>query len=114
MTNIKKDIQDRLEKDFSMEKLVIVKKQEDKLTKKYLFRLHDFNYIEAVLMKHDYGLSVCVSSEVGCNMGCKFCESGRLKKVRNLEADEMVQQHEQTDVREAKQPVRKEIQLQEL
>lgn len=43
-------------------------------------------------MNHDYGLSVCVSSEVGCNMGCKFCESGRLKKVRNLEAYEMVEQ----------------------
>ena len=43
-------------------------------------------------MRHNYGLSVCVSSEVGCNMGCRFCESGRLKKVRNLEAYEMVGQ----------------------
>ena len=43
-------------------------------------------------MDHDYGKSVCVSSEVGCNMGCKFCESGRLKKVRNLETYEMVQE----------------------
>jgi 23S rRNA (adenine2503-C2)-methyltransferase len=43
-------------------------------------------------MEHDYGLSICVSSQVGCNMGCKFCESGRLKKVRNLEAYEMVEQ----------------------
>ena len=43
-------------------------------------------------MEHDYGLSVCVSSQVGCNMGCKFCESGRLKKVRNLETYEMVQE----------------------
>ena len=92
MTNIKKDIQDRLTNDFSIDKIKIVKKQEDKLTKKYLFELHDKNYIEAVLMIHDYGLSVCVSSEVGCNMGCKFCESGRLKKVRNLEAYEMVEQ----------------------
>ena len=60
--------------------------------KKYLFELKDNNYIEAVLMEHDYGLSVCVSSQVGCNMGCKFCESGRLKKVRNLETYEMVEQ----------------------
>ena len=52
----------------------------------------DDNYIEAVLMEHDYGLSICVSSQVGCNMGCKFCESGRLKKVRDLEAYEIVQQ----------------------
>ena len=43
-------------------------------------------------MYHDYGLSVCISSQVGCNMGCKFCESGRLKKVRNLETYEMVEQ----------------------
>ena len=43
-------------------------------------------------MEHDYGLSICVSSQVGCNMGCKFCESGRLKKVRDLEAYEIVQQ----------------------
>ena len=92
MTNIKKDIQERLEKDFSFNKIEIVKKQEDKLTKKYLFKLEDDNYVEAVLMIHDYGLSVCVSSEVGCNMGCKFCESGRLKKIRNLESYEMVEQ----------------------
>ena len=43
-------------------------------------------------MEHDYGLSICVSSQVGCNMGCAFCESGRLKKVRNLETYEMVEQ----------------------
>ena len=43
-------------------------------------------------MYHDYGISLCVSSQVGCNMGCKFCESGRLKKVRNLETYEMVEQ----------------------
>jgi len=92
MTNIKKEIQERLNNDFSFNKIEIVKKQEDKLTKKYLFKLEDDNYIEAVLMIHDYGNSVCVSSEVGCNMGCAFCESGRLKKVRNLNSYEMVQQ----------------------
>lgn len=92
MTNIKKDWQDRLNKDFSMRMIKIVKKQEDKLTRKYLFKLVDDNYVEAVLMEHDYGLSICVSSEVGCNMGCAFCESGRLKKVRNLETYEMVEQ----------------------
>ena len=92
MTNIKKEIQDRLNNDFSIEKIEIVKKQEDNLTKKYLFKLLDDNYIEAVLMIHDYGNSVCVSSQVGCNMGCAFCESGRLKKIRNLESYEIVQQ----------------------
>ena len=92
MTNIKKDIQEKLNNDFEIDFIKIVKKQEDKLTKKYLFQLLDDNYIEAVLMEHDYGLSICVSSQVGCNMGCKFCESGRLKKVRDLEAYEIVQQ----------------------
>lgn len=92
MTNIKKDLQDKLDKDFSFRMIKIQKKQEDKETKKYLFKLFDGNFVEAVLMQHDYGLSVCVSSEVGCNMGCSFCESGRLKKVRNLDSYEMVQQ----------------------
>lgn len=92
MTNIKKEIQEKLERDFSMKKITIQRKQEDKLTKKYLFRLFDGNFVEAVLMNHDYGLSICVSSQVGCNMGCAFCESGRLKKVRDLGAYEIVQQ----------------------
>ena len=92
MTNIKKELQERLEKDFSFKMISIVKKQEDKLTKKYLFKLFDGNFVEAVLMQHDYGLSICVSSQVGCNMGCAFCESGRLKKVRDLGTYEIVQQ----------------------
>ncbi len=92
MTNIKKELQERLDKDFSFQMISIQKKQEDKLTKKYLFKLFDGNFVEAVLMQHDYGLSICVSSQVGCNMGCAFCESGRLKKVRDLGAYEIVQQ----------------------
>ena len=81
-----------LKNNFSFEILKIEFVQEDKDVKKFLFRLKDNQKIEAVLMMHDYGNSVCVSSQVGCNMGCKFCESGRLKKVRNLEIYEMVQQ----------------------
>ena len=92
MTNIKKELQEKLEKDFSFKMITIQKKQEDKLTKKYLFKLFDGNFVEAVLMQHDYGLSICVSSQVGCNMGCAFCESGRLKKIRDLGAYEIVQQ----------------------
>lgn len=92
MTNIKKEIQEKLNKDFDFTMITVKRKQEDNLTKKYLFELSDKNYIEAVLMEHDYGLSVCISSEVGCNMGCRFCESGRLKKIRNLESYEMVEQ----------------------
>lgn len=92
MTNIKQNLREELSEYFTNNFITIEKKQEDRLTKKYLFRLEDDNYIEAVLMEHDYGLSICVSSEVGCNMGCAFCESGRLKKVRNLETYEMVEQ----------------------
>ena len=69
MTNIKKEIQDKLKTDFSMEMIKVVQVQHDTDAHKYLFLLKDHNYIEAVLMEHDYGLSVCVSSEVGCNIG---------------------------------------------
>lgn len=74
------------------DRIKLVLKQEDKDVKKYLFELFDGQRIEAVLMHHNYGNSICVSSQVGCNMGCTFCESGRLKKIRNLEAYEMVEQ----------------------
>ena len=92
MSNISKDIKKHLDENFSFQKIELVLKQEDKDVKKYLFKLVDGQMIESVLMYHDYGVSICVSSQVGCNMGCRFCESGRLKKVRNLEAYEIVQQ----------------------
>ncbi len=90
MTNIKKDVINTLKDIFYFGDINLIKKQEDKDVKKYLFELNDKNHIEAVLMYHDYGLSVCVSSQVGCNMNCSFCESGRLKKKRNLTASELV------------------------
>ena len=92
MTNLSKDLIKKLEDNFILDKIEIIKKQSDKDVSKFLFKLTDGNLIEAVLMNHDYGNSLCVSSQVGCNMGCKFCESGRLKKVRNLETSEMVLQ----------------------
>ena len=92
MTNLKKELITQLNRDFNFNLIKIVKKQTTKDTNKYLFKLIDDNYIEAVLMYHNYGISICVSSQVGCNMGCKFCESGRLKKIRNLETYEMVEQ----------------------
>ena len=92
MTNIKKDLISFLSDNFSINHLNMLEVQEDIDVKKYLFELYDGNKIEAVLMKHDYGNSICVSSQVGCNMGCRFCESGRLKKVRNLNAFELVLQ----------------------
>ncbi len=90
--NMKNDFKDVLKKDFVLDFIKIKKIEEDEEVSKFLFELVDGEFIEAVLMKHHYGLSVCVSSQVGCNMGCKFCESGKLKRVRNLEVYEMIQQ----------------------
>ena len=92
MTNVSKSTISLLEKNFNLEKLKLITSQSDIDVDKYLFGLSDGNKIEAVLMNHDYGYSLCISTEVGCNMGCLFCESGRLKKVRNLLPSEMVLQ----------------------
>ena len=92
MTNLSKELISKLEKDFTLDRPVIVKEEHDKDVSKYLFRLDDGEHIESVLMYHNYGLSLCISSEVGCNMGCVFCESGKRKKVRNLTASEMLLQ----------------------
>ena len=90
--NVKKETILKLKEDFTFTSITLVDKKSDVDVSKYLFKLEDHNKIEAVLMNHDYGKSLCVSTEVGCNMGCKFCESGRLKKVRNLNTHEMVEQ----------------------
>ena len=92
MTNLKKDLIAILENDFFFDKIEIVKRESDELVNKYLLKLNDGNTIEAVLMEHDYGRSLCISSEVGCNMGCTFCESGRVKKIRNVTSGEMILQ----------------------
>lgn len=92
MTNISKDLREKLKKDFSLTKIKMLIKEQGENVNKYLFELEDGNKIESVVMFHDYGTSICVSSEVGCNMSCAFCESGRLKKVRDLKAYEIVQQ----------------------
>ena len=91
-SNIPKNIKEDLKNNFIFKKIKIIKKQEDKDVKKYLFELDDKNHIESVVMYHDYGISICVSSQIGCNMGCKFCQSGKLKKIRNLESYEIVEQ----------------------
>ena len=61
-------------------------------TIKFLFKLADGNLIETVLMRYNYGLSVCVTTQVGCNIGCTFCASGLLRKSRDLTAGEIVGQ----------------------
>lgn len=92
MTNLKKDIINKLSAEYNFNKIKMIKKQSDGSTVKLLFELEDGEKIESVLMMHDYGVSICVSTQVGCNMGCTFCESGRLKKRRNLNVYEMVEQ----------------------
>ena len=92
MGNISKKSQELLLNNYEFKWIKIEKVEEDQLTKKFLFTLVDGEHIEAVLMMHDYGLSVCVSSQVGCNMHCAFCESGRFGKKRDLEAYEIVEQ----------------------
>lgn len=93
MTNLKMDTIKMLEEDFSIQDLIIdnVAISSDG-TRKYLFKLNDGSFIETVLMRHNYGNSVCVTSEVGCAMGCAFCASGTNGLVRRLELYEMVLQ----------------------
>lgn len=92
MTNLKKETIELLNKDFTFGNIIIKDKKIGDDVIKYLFELNDSALVEAVLMKHDYGNSLCVSTQVGCNMGCTFCESGRLKKVRDLKPHEMILQ----------------------
>lgn len=92
MNNLNKNVISKLKNDFIINNILILKKDIGKDVCKYLFKLHDDEKIEAVLMFHDYGISLCISTQVGCNMSCSFCESGRLKKRRNLEVCEMVLQ----------------------
>lgn len=92
ISNIKKTVRDDLNRDYFLGELKLLKEEKDLEVIKYLFELRDGQAIEAVLMKHDYGNSVCISTQVGCNMACSFCESGRTAKIRNLSTEEMVEQ----------------------
>ena len=93
MTNLSKKVIEHLKENFSMNLLPIETLQvSSDGTRKYLFKLQDGHFIESVLMRHNYGNSICVTSEVGCNMGCAFCASGELGCVRRLTLEEMVLQ----------------------
>lgn len=93
MTNQKKSIIELLKLDFNLDLLELVERQisSDK-TEKFLFRLEDGSLIETVLMNHVYGNSLCVTTQVGCNMNCAFCASGMHKKQRNLSTAEIILQ----------------------
>lgn len=93
MTNLKLEVREKLKENYSISLPTIIKKQvSNDGTIKFLLQLEDGNKIETVLMRYSYGNAVCVSSQVGCNMGCSFCASGLLKKVRDLTADEIVKE----------------------
>ncbi|WP_179031046.1 23S rRNA (adenine(2503)-C(2))-methyltransferase RlmN [Paenibacillus kribbensis] len=93
MTEVHENCVRLLEEHFSIETLEEhVKQQSADGTVKFLFRLQDGNLIETVLMSHKFGLSVCVTTQVGCNIGCSFCASGLLKKSRDLSSGEIVEQ----------------------
>ena len=94
MTNLSKTLRQRLETETEYVSLKKVTMQESALdgTRKYLFELSDGDCIESVLMRYHHGNSVCISSQVGCNMGCTFCASTIGGKKRNLSASEMLDQ----------------------
>ena len=93
MSNLSKQTIELLKEHFVLDPLkeVVVQEGQDG-TIKYLFELPDHHMIETVLMRQAYGLSVCVTTQIGCNIGCTFCASGLLKKQRNLTTGEIVAQ----------------------
>ena len=93
MTNLSIDLRNKLKEIYEIKQFKILKKQvASDGTKKYLFDLLDGNAIETVLMQYHHGYSLCVSSQVGCKMGCKFCASTGIPFVRNLTTGESLEQ----------------------
>ena len=93
MTNLSLDLREKLKENYTMCIYKILRKQEAADgTKKYLFDVLDGNAIETVLMSYHHGYSICVSSQIGCKMGCKFCASTGINFVRNLTSGEIVEQ----------------------
>ena len=94
MTNLPKALREQLSKQYPICPPKVVRKQESKRdgTIKYLWELHDGNCVETVLMRYHYGNTVCISTEVGCRMGCAFCASTLGGLVRRLEPHEMLDQ----------------------
>ena len=93
MTNISIELREKLKQNYTMCNFNILRKQESADgTKKYLFDVLDDNAIESVLMEYHHGKTICVSSQIGCKMGCKFCASTGIKFERSLTAGEIVEQ----------------------
>lgn len=93
MTNLSLELREKLKQEYTMCNFEILKKQESSDgTIKYLFDVLDGNAIETVLMQYHHGKTICVSSQIGCKMGCKFCASTGIAFIRNLTAGEIVEQ----------------------
>ena len=93
MTNLSLELREKLKQNYTMCNFNILKKQESSDgTKKYLFDVLDGNAIETVLMQYHHGKTICVSSQIGCKMGCKFCASTGIAFIRNLTTGEIVEQ----------------------
>lgn len=93
MTNLSLELREKLDENYDICNFEIVKKLESiDGTKKYLFGLSDGNAIESVLMSYHHGKTVCVSSQIGCKMGCKFCASTGIPFIRSLSVGEIVEQ----------------------
>jgi 23S rRNA (adenine2503-C2)-methyltransferase len=99
MNNMPKALIEFLNQNFTLKALELVLKHESNDgTLKCLFSLHDGHLIESVLIKQHYGNSICVTTQVGCNIGCSFCASGQLKKKRDLTSGEIIAQIIQTEL----------------
>lgn len=93
MTNLSLELREKLKQNYTMCNFEVIQKQESKDgTIKYLFDVLDGNAIETVLMSYHHGYSICVSSQIGCKMGCKFCASTGINFIRNLTSGEIAEQ----------------------
>ena len=94
MTNLSKALREKLEENYEILPVVMLERQISQIdgTNKFLFRLYDGNVVESVLMKYKHGNSICVSTQVGCRMGCKFCASTIGGRIRDLSSGEILAQ----------------------
>ena len=93
MTNLSLELRNKLKENYELKEFKILNKQvASDGTIKYLFDVLDDNAIETVLMKYHHGYSICVSSQIGCKMGCKFCASTGIPFIRNLTSGEIIEQ----------------------
>ena len=94
MTNVPKDLRQKLEEDFIFGKMKVIEKYVSAVdgTTKFVYLLHDGNIIETVVMRYKTGLSVCISSQAGCKMGCAFCASAKAGFGRSLTSGELLAQ----------------------